>query len=134
MSPEERFRDYMDAFNSSDWDRLLRHYSPDIRLVIGNGTELVGRQAIIDFYSKVKTQTRRTIEILRCFADGNLLAAELQSEFLALVDAPDFAVRPMSQGDRYFINSFALYESRNDQYCSIRAAVFRREYRPANPV
>lgn len=133
MSPEERFRDYMDAFNSSDWDRLQRHYAPDIRLVIGNGTELVGRQAIVDFYSRVKTQTQRTIEILRCFSDGDRLAAELQSEFLALVDAPDFPVRPMAQGDRYFINSFALYESRNGQYSSIRAAVFRREFRPATP-
>jgi len=132
MSPEARFRDYMDAFNTSDWDRLLGHYAPDIRLLIGNGTELVGRQAIVDFYSKVKTQTQRTIEIVRCFADGNLLAAELQSEFLALVDAPDFAARPMTRGDRYFINSFALYESRNDQYKSIRAAVFRRDFKPVN--
>lgn len=133
MSPEERFRDYMDAFNSGDWARLLPHYAPDIRLVIGNGTELVGRQAIVDFYSKVKTQTRRTIEIVRCFGDGDLLAAELQSEFLAVTEAPDFAVRPMAQGDRYFINSFALYESRDEEYVTIRAAVFRREFRPAKP-
>ena len=132
MSPEARFRDYMDAFNTSARDRLLGHYAPDIRLLIGNGTELLGRQAIVDFYSKEKTQTQRTIEIVRCFADGNLLAAELQSEFLALVDAPDFAARPMTRGDRYFINSFALYESRNDQYKSIRAAVFRRDFKPVN--
>ena len=59
MTQEERFRDYMDAFNRNDWARLLPHYAPDIKLVIGNGTEMVGRDAIVNFYSKVKTETHR---------------------------------------------------------------------------
>ncbi|AJP73843.1 nuclear transport factor 2 family protein [Sphingomonas hengshuiensis] len=130
MSPEDRFRAYMAAFNTSDWDALRRHYAPDVRLVIGNGTELVGCDAIVDFYGKVKQQTRRTIEIVQCFADGATLAAELESEFLALEDAPDFAVRPMAKGDRYYLNSFVLYDSDGERYTRIRAAVFRREFRP----
>ncbi|MES1971398.1 MAG: nuclear transport factor 2 family protein [Pseudomonadota bacterium] len=130
MTPEARFRAYMHAFNHSDWDALRSHYAPDIRLVIGNGTELVGREAIVDFYSKVKQQTQRTIEIVQCFADGNILAAELESEFLTLEDVPDFAVRPMARGDRYYINSFVLYEFEQNQYTSICAAVFRRLFRP----
>ena len=130
MTAEDRFRAYMHAFNQSDWDALREHYAPDIRLVIGNGTELVGREAIVDFYGKVKQQTRRTIEIVQCFAEGCTLAAELESEFLALEDAPDFAARPMARGDRYFLNSFVFYEFEQDQYTRIRAAVFRRAFRP----
>lgn len=130
MTPEARFRAYLRVFNRSDWDALRAFYAPDIRLVIGNGTELVGREAIIDFYGKVKRQTRRTIEIIQCFADGNVLAAEIESEFLALEDAPDFAVRPMAQGDRYYLNSFVFYEFEAERYTRIRAAVFRREFRP----
>lgn len=130
MTAEDRFRAYMHAFNQSDWDALREHYAPDIRLVIGNGTELVGRDAIVDFYGKVKQQTRRTIEIVQCFAEGRTLAAELESEFLALEDAPDFAARPMARGDRYFLNSFVFYDFEQDQYTRIRAAVFRRVFRP----
>ena len=130
MTPEARFRAYLDAFNNSDWDALRACYAPDIRLVIGNGTELVGREAIVDFYSKVKQQTRRTIELIQCFADGNVLAAEIESEFLALEDAPDFAARPMTRGDRYYLNSFVFYEFEGEQYTRIRAAVFRREFKP----
>lgn len=130
MTAEERFRAYMAAFNASDWAALRGYYAPDIRLVIGNGTELVGREAIVDFYAQVKRQTRRTIQIVQCFAEGDTLAAELESEFLAIEDAPDFAVRPMTKGDRYYINSFVLYDSDGDQYRRIRAAVFRREFRP----
>jgi len=131
MTPEDRFRTYMQAFNAGDWDRLRDYYAPDVRLVIGNGTELNGRDAIIDFYGKVKSQTRRTIEIVQCFADGQTLAAEIESEFLAMEDAPDFAVRPMAKGDRYYLNSFVFYDFEGTLYTRIRAATFRREFRPA---
>ena len=131
MTPEDRFRAYMAAFNASDWTRLRDFYAPDVRLVIGNGTELHGRDAIIDFYGKVKTHTHRTIEILQCFAEGQTLAAEIESEFLAIEDAPDFAVRPMAKGDRYYLNSFVFYDFEGALYTRIRAATFRREFRPA---
>ena len=36
----------------------------------------------------------------------------------------------MARGDRYYINSFVLYEFEQNQYTSIRAAVFRRLFRP----
>ncbi|MXO66592.1 nuclear transport factor 2 family protein [Altericroceibacterium endophyticum] len=131
ISPEDHFRAYMAAFNASDWAALSDFYAPDIRLTIGNGTELIGRQAIIDFYTGVKSQTRRTIKVLNCFSDGPLLAAELESEFLALENIPDFTSRPLNKGDRYYINSVALYEARAGQYIRIRAAVMKREYRQA---
>jgi len=131
MTPEARFRAYLQAFNMSDWEALRDYYAPDVRLVIGNGTELDGRDAIIDFYSQVKQQTLRTIEIVQCFADGQTLAAEIESEFLAIEEAPDFAVRPMAKGDRYYLNSFVFYDFDGEQYTRIRAATFRREFRPA---
>jgi hypothetical protein len=131
VTPEARFRAYLDAFNTGDWDGLREYYAPDVRLVIGNGTELTGRDAIIGFYSKVKLQTRRTIEILQCFAEGKTLAAEIESEFLAITDVPDFAPRPMAKGDRYYLNSFVFYDFEGAHYTRIRAATFRREFRPA---
>jgi hypothetical protein len=133
MTPEARFRAYLQAFNASDWDALRRFYAPDIRLVIGNGTELTGCEAIMDFYTKVKQQSRRTIEILQCFANEETLAAEIESEFLAIEDAPDFAARPMARGDRYYLNSFVFYDFNGEHYTRIRAATFRREFQPAAP-
>ena len=131
MTPEARFRAYMHAFNTDDWDSLREYYAPEARLVIGNGTELRGRDAIIQFYGKVKLRTRRTIEILQCFADGKTLAAEIESEFVAIADVPDFAPQPMAKGDRYYLNSFVFYDFEGEHYTRIRAATFRREFRPA---
>lgn len=133
MNPEARFRAYLHAFNTCDWDRLRGFYAPDVRLVIGNGTELVGREAIIDFYTRMNRQTRRTIEIVQCLANQVTLAAEIESEFLALEDIPDFVAQPLARGDRYYLNSFVFYEFSGEQYTRIRAATFRREFRPAAP-
>ncbi len=131
MSEEQRLGLYMEAFNRGDYDALRGFYCPDVRLVIGNGTELVGPQAIIDFYRDVKAKTQRTISILQSVSNSHTVAAELESEFLALEDAPDFTSGPMAKGDRLYINSFVFYELRDGRYALIRSAVFKRIWRRA---
>jgi hypothetical protein len=131
MSEEERLAAYMDAFNRGDYDALCEFYCPDVRLVIGSGKELVGRQAIVDFYRDVTSKTRRTISILQSLSNGGTVAAELESEFLAIEDFPDFTSGPMAKGDRLYINSFVLYDLKDGRYARIRSAVFRRIWRRA---
>lgn len=131
MTPEERFRAYITAFNAGNWPALVEFYAPAIKLVIGNGTELIGREAIVAFYAQVRSQARRTIKIVDCFHDGEVLAAELESEFVALDDLPGFQGRPMRRGDRYYVNSLVLYELSEDRFTRIRAATMVREFRPA---
>lgn len=131
MTDEERLARYISAFNDSDYATLCDFYCDDVRLVIGNGKELVGKQAIVDFYRGVKAKTRRTITILQSFSNGETIAAEFESEFLALQDAPDFTSGPMAALDRLYINSFALYDLREGRFARIRAAVFRRIWRRA---
>lgn len=126
MTEEDRLGAYMAAFNRSDYETLSGFYCPDVRLVIGSGKELVGVQAIIDFYRDVKSKTQRTISILQSLSNGRTVAAELESEFLALEDIPDFTSGPMAKGDRLYINSFVFYELRDGRYARIRSAVFRR--------
>lgn len=128
MTPESRFRAYLEAFNSGDWATLAGFYAPDVRLVIGNGTELNGCDAIIDFYRETAQRTRRRIEVVQCLATEKTLAAEIESEFMAIMDAPDFNARPMAKGDRYYVNSFVFYDFVGDHYTRIRAATFRREF------
>jgi hypothetical protein len=129
VTTEALFADYIAAYNRGDFEALASFYTADVRLIIGTGTELVGAPAIVDFYSAIVGKASRTIKVLQCFADESLLAAELESEFLALVDIPDFPSGSMRKGDRLYINSFALYERRGDRFSRIRAAVFRRTWR-----
>jgi uncharacterized protein (TIGR02246 family) len=125
------FDAYIAAFNRRDCAAYSDYYTDDVELVIGSGKVLRGRQAIVDFYRSVNTTTQRTIAVIRMIADEHGLAAELESEFLATQDAPDFPSGPLRQGDRLHIRSFAFYELRGGKFSRIRAATFHRELRPA---
>lgn len=123
------FAAYMDAFNRDDYAAFGDHYTDDVKLVIAGDRALSGRQAIFDFYRTVKSQTRRTIQINRLVTTPGLFAAELQSEFLALEDLPDFVAGPMKKGGRIFINTFVIYELKGGRFWRIRSAEYRKENR-----
>jgi ketosteroid isomerase-like protein len=125
----EEFAAYMDAFNNDDYAAFGDHYTEDVKLVIAGDRALSGRQAIFDFYKTVKSQTRRTIQINRLVTTPGLFAAELQSEFLALEDLPNFVAGPMKKGGRIFINTFVIYELKGGRFWRIRSAEYRKENR-----
>lgn len=131
MSIERDFRNYIAAFNRDDEEIYGSHYADDVVLVIGDHTELHGKQAIFDFYGSVRSATSRTLSILNVIAREDLLGAELESEFLAREDIPDFTPGPMKAGDRLYINSFVFYDLEGGKYKRIRSATHRREFRPA---
>lgn len=127
---KERFAAYIDAFNKDDYSALRDYYNDDVVLVIAGEKKLCGPQEIFDFYKVAKAQVKRTIQINRVISSGNLLAAELQSEFVAAEDVPDFSAGPMKKGGRIFINTFVLYDLRNGKFSRIRSAEFRKIVRP----
>lgn len=131
LEPAAHLQRYMDAFNRGDYETLVQFYHQDIVLVIANGVELKGKAAIVDFYRGTTAKTRRTISIIDAFGQDDRIAAELESEFLAIEDFPDFTSGPMRKGDRLYINTFAIYELRDRQFFRIRSALFRREWRRA---
>jgi ketosteroid isomerase-like protein len=126
----DRFAAYIDAFNRDDYSTFGDYYQDDVVLTIAGKRELRGRQAIFDFYRAVKSQTRRTIEINNVVTAGNQLAAELQSEFVALEDLPNFTAGAMKEGDRIFINTVVLYELLDGKFARIRSAELRKIHRP----
>jgi hypothetical protein len=122
----ERFLAYIDAFNKDDYSNFGDYYDKDVVLVIAGKRELRGRQAIFDFYKVVKAQTQRTIQVNRFIGTGDRIAVELESEFLALEDLPDFTAGPMKKGGRIFINTFVIYELKNGKFSLIRSAEYRK--------
>lgn len=122
----ERFREYIQAFNSGDYSAFGDFYDEHVVLDVAGKRVLRGREAIFDFYRGVKAQTRRTIEVLNVLSVDNQLAAELQSEFLALEDLPHFTAGAMKKGDRIYINTVVLYELRAGKFLRIRSAELRK--------
>ena len=129
----ERFMAYIDAFNRDDYSTFDQYYAEDVVLVIAGKRELKGHQAILDFYREVKAQTQRTIQVNRYISTPDRIAVELESEFLALQDLPDFTAGPMKAGGRIFINTFVIYELVGGKFSRIRSAEYRKIDRSAAP-
>jgi len=125
LSPAE-FASYIDAFNRNDYAQFVAYYTPEVTLVIAGKHELHGREAILDFYRSVKATTRRTITVKRLITTPHSIAAELESEFLALQDLPEFAAGAMRKGERIFINTVVLYDLEDGRFSRIRSAELRK--------
>jgi sulfur carrier protein ThiS len=121
---KQMFRDYIDCFNRDDFAGFTRYYTDDVLLELPQ-KELRGRQAIVDFYRIVKARIRETLRISEIVADEEGLAAEVDTEFLALEDWPDFIVRPVKKGDSIRIISFVHYKIRDGRFAHIKSARFR---------
>jgi len=126
----ESFKAYIDAFNRGDTETYGKYYADDVVLVIAGKKELRGYQAIFDFYKNVRAGAQRTIQVNKVISSGNHIAVELQSEFVALEDDPNFIAGPMKKGGSIFINTFVLYDLRDGKFARIRSAVFKKIARP----
>lgn len=124
MITREQYAQYIAAFNNNDFPGFTKFYAEDVVLELPVGT-LRGRQAIFDFYAKVKERVRETLKVGQLVIDDRGLAVEIDTEFLALEDAPDFVVRPLKKGEAIRSTSFILYEHRDGKFTRIRSARFK---------
>ena len=119
------FQDYIDSFNRDDFAGFGKYYAEDVLFELGRKKQLRGRQAILDFYREVKARVRETLEIRNVICDGDGLAAEIATEFVALEDWPDFIAGAMKKGDSIRILSFVHYRIRDGKFTHIRSTRFQ---------
>jgi hypothetical protein len=123
---EERFTEHVGAFNRNDCAFLGDCLHEDMVLGIGGKKGLKGREAVLNFCKIVKMQTQSTVEIKKIINSGDLLAAELLFELVALNDLPDFITGPMKKNGRIFMNVFALCQLHSGRFTRIRLAKFSK--------
>ena len=127
---QAHFQRYIDAFNRADEATYGEYYHPDVVLVLGGKRELRGKQTIFDFYKVVRAGTKREIKVLKFICTADAMAVELESEFLALVDDPQY-VEGLKKGDRRYQNTVVFYQLKDGKFFHLRSAAFKSEIRKA---
>jgi len=117
---KDDMRVYLDAFNQKDFEGFGRFYADDVRLDVGRFVRL-GRQAILDFYRDVARTCDERLTLKRIVMDEEGVAIELDTEFKALADHPDFIAGPLTPGQSIFITSFIFYTIRDGRFADIKA-------------
>lgn len=116
---------YVAAFNAADFAGFTTYYTDDILFEIGDRKRLRGRDEIVAFYREVKSRVRETLTVVKFIGDDEGAAAEVETEFVALEDWPEFISGPLSEGDVYRRRGLIMYDLRDGLISHARAARIR---------
>jgi len=119
------FEDYLAAFNRADFTAFGAWYADDV-IFHGQAAQLVGRDAVLDFYRQVREYLDERVDLLTFVAapDGTRIAAELRTTLVALRDWPEMPTGPMRAGETRERLGFAMYDIAGGQFTRIRTARF----------
>ena len=121
------FEAYLAAFNRSDFPAFGAYYADDVQF-FGQAAQLVGRDAVLDFYRGVRSYLAENVDVLTFVSSpkGDRIAVEIRTTLIARKDWPEMPTGPMKAGDRRESLIFAFYDIVHGQFARIRTARFAR--------
>lgn len=124
---EADFREYIAAFNRSDFPGFSRFYAEDIEFLgSGGARHFFSRKAVVDFYTEVKKRMRETVTVHEVIVGPQGLLADIETELVIFVDWPEFPGSPLKKGQRIVSRNFAWYDVRDGKFQRIRSANYQR--------
>lgn len=122
---QDDYADYIARFNANDFEGFGRYYCDDVIFNLGEKRQIIGRDAILDFYRDVKSKVRETLDILGVATGPDTLACHVRTEFYGLADWPDFVAGPLMKGDTLNIESLGFYYLRDGKFARILGARYK---------
>lgn len=119
------FEDYLAAFNAGAFEALAAFYARDVEFS-GRAAELRGRNAVVEFYRRIRPRLAEHVELLSFVGSKQVCAAELVTTLTPLEDWPDFPTGPLVRGQERRSVNFAFYDLSDGRFTRIRSAGFRR--------
>ncbi|MBN8818759.1 MAG: nuclear transport factor 2 family protein [Sphingomonas sp.] len=119
------FEAYLAAFNRADEAVFGSYYTDDIQF-FGQAAQVTGRQAVLDFYRKVREHLQERVELLTYVGDParQHALAVIRTTLTAHRDWPDMPTGPLKAGDRRESVSFVMYDIKDGRFSRVRSARF----------
>jgi hypothetical protein len=130
---KEQLLQYIDHFNRKRYEEVMSFYQPDV--VIEYPTMLAdpqappvtrrGRSGFLEQYVALHQHCREALEVQTVIQEGDMIAAEMYTEFHFFKDYSNFSGRNMKAGDIYITTNWCIYRVENEKFKHIRVAHFR---------
>ena len=130
---KEQLLQYIDHFNRKRYEEVMSFYHPEV--VIEYPTMLAnpqappvtrrGRAGFLEQYVVLHQHCREALEVQTVIQEGNMLAAEMYTEFHFFKEYSNFSGRNMKAGDIYITTNWCIYRVENEKFKHIRVAHFR---------
>ena len=129
----DQYLEYVEHFNNRRYDAVTSYFAPDITVEYFTNwaspqtpaRTLHGPQEFINSYRLLHEHVREVLELRDFLVNGNLLAAELYTEFHCFKDYPTFAFQPLRKGDVVIMTNWVIYDLEGGKMKRIRIAHFR---------
>lgn len=119
----EKIMEYYETYAAEDLDAVSPFYSDDVVFEF-QGEKYDGKEAVFAWFRELQQTFHEVINPLNIVIDGDNVAIEIESEFEARVDLPDFHGNALTKGDKIKIRFAVFYDTRDDQFCRIRLYSF----------
>jgi ketosteroid isomerase-like protein len=131
-----RFSDYMAAFNRYDDAALIRDFWTE-DCVMQSGPRLMrGHKEMLEFLNWAHDGILETMRPKVVMEQGDLIFAEIDMDFTATRDLPDYTFGPLKTGESHTVKFFVQYTCRDGKVAHLKAmtwppnlGVSRREAR-----
>jgi ketosteroid isomerase-like protein len=119
-----RFTDYMDAFNRYDDAALLRDFWTDDCMMISGPRVLRGHGEMIEFLNWAHDGITETMRPKTVLAEGDRIFAEIDMDFTATRDTPDYIFGPLKAGEYLTVKFFCLYRTEGGKVAELKASTW----------
>lgn len=116
------YQKYIQAFNSGDDARLVREYFTEDLLFQSGARVLRGREELLDFLNWAHDGIREIIRAQHVMQDDSHIFAEIDMDFHATRDRPDFVFGALKNGEYLTVKFLVLYYLRDGKVAQLKAA------------
>ena len=116
------YDNYAELFNTGDDEKLCHTFFTSDAVMQTADRTIEGRAALLDFLKHAHDGVREIIHPQLVMHQGNHVFAEINMEFKAYENRPDFVFQVMKKGESIFVKFFAIYTLRGNKICFLKAA------------
>lgn len=116
------YQRYIQAFNSGDDARLVDEWFTEDCIFQSGPRLLRGRKELLEFLEWAHDGIREIIRAQTVLQDESRLFAEIDMDFLATRDRPDFLFGALAKGELLTVKFFVLYLFRDGKVAHLKAA------------
>jgi ketosteroid isomerase-like protein len=113
---------YLEAFNSGDDEAAINEYFTEDAIVEGPDRTMHGREVWLKTLQFLHDGIRERLTLLVVAREGDTILAELDAEFTASKDSPDFLQGPLKAGESMTVRFFASYRLRDEKIARLALA------------
>jgi hypothetical protein len=130
------FAEYAAAFNSGNDDAVCQRYFTEDFTMQTADRLITSRAGMREFFRLVHDGVREILRPQVLLQDGNNILAEIDIDFHALQDRPNYPIQPLKKGDLVTVKFFCVYTLRNGQIAALKTARWpvNRATSPAPPL